>query len=165
MLSIKTIHNVCLPKQGLCVAKQSLCIFQTEAHSCKERSLSSSNRAYVWTKQGICICLIWLFVFFMQLCLNPGYSDCIALLAKFNLKGKLLFSSVGPVKLIHWHWLCSASKCNIFWLNIGLRVYLDLYLMNFPKSTSKYFIFFLQLFSPKHPFWEAFALIKTLKTC
>ena len=25
-------------------------------------------------------------------------------------KGKLLFTSVGPVKLIHGHWLCSSSK-------------------------------------------------------
>ena len=30
-------------------------------------------------------------------------------------------------------------KCTIFWLNIGLRVYLDLYVPDFPKSTSKYF--------------------------
>ena len=67
----KTIHHLCLTKQGFCIAKQSLCIFQTEAHSFKERPLSSSNRASVWTKQGICICLILLFVFFMQLCLNP----------------------------------------------------------------------------------------------
>jgi hypothetical protein len=47
VFSLKTIHNVCLTKQGLCVAKQSLCIFQTEAHFCKERPLSSSNRASV----------------------------------------------------------------------------------------------------------------------
>ena len=31
-------------------------------------------------------------------------------------------------------------KCTIFWLNIGLRVYLDLYRPDFPKSTCKYFI-------------------------
>ena len=74
VFSLKTIHHVCLTKQGLCVAKQSLCIFQTEAHSCKERPLSPSNRASVWTKQGICICLILLFVFFMRLCLNPAAS-------------------------------------------------------------------------------------------
>ena len=31
-------------------------------------------------------------------------------------------------------------KCTKFWLNIGLRVYSDLYIPDFPKSTSKYFI-------------------------
>ena len=72
VFSLKTIHHGCLTKQGLCVAKQSFCIFQTEAHSCKERPLSSSNRASVWTKPGICICLVLLSVFFMRLCLNPG---------------------------------------------------------------------------------------------
>ena len=73
VFSSKTIHCVCLTKQGLCVAIQSLCIL-TEAHSCKERHMSSSNKASVWTKQGICICLILLFVFFMRLCLNPALS-------------------------------------------------------------------------------------------
>ena len=31
-------------------------------------------------------------------------------------------------------------KCTIFWLNRGLMVYLDLYALDFPKSTSKYFL-------------------------
>ena len=30
-------------------------------------------------------------------------------------------------------------KCTIFWLNIGLGVYLDLYVPDFSKSTSKSF--------------------------
>ena len=72
VFSSKTIQPICLTKQGLRVIIQSLCIFQTEAHSCKERHLSSPNRAPVSTKQGICICLILLFVFFMWLCLNPA---------------------------------------------------------------------------------------------
>ena len=75
VFSSKTIHHVCFTKQGLCVAIQSLCIFQTEAHSCKERPLSSPNRAYFSTKQGIYICLILLFVFFLWLCLNPGFHN------------------------------------------------------------------------------------------
>ena len=36
-------------------------------------------------------------------------------------------------------------KCIIFWLNIGLRVYLDLYVPDFPKSIPKYF--FISFFS------------------
>ena len=57
-------------------------------------------------------------------------------------KGGLLFSSVGPLKLIQGCWLCSSSKMHhiFFCLNIGLRVYLDLYVQDFPKSTSKYFV-------------------------
>ena len=31
-------------------------------------------------------------------------------------------------------------KFTIFWLNRGLRVYLDLYASDFPKSTSQYFL-------------------------
>ena len=31
-------------------------------------------------------------------------------------------------------------KYPIFWLNRGLRVYLDLYAPDFPKSTSKYYL-------------------------
>ena len=31
-------------------------------------------------------------------------------------------------------------KGTIFWLNKGLRVYLDLYVSDFPKSTSQYFL-------------------------
>ena len=31
-------------------------------------------------------------------------------------------------------------KCTISWLNRGLRVYLDLYVLDFPKSTSKYLL-------------------------
>ena len=72
VFSSKTMHQVCFNKQGLRVAKQSLCIIQTEAHSCKERHLSSSNRASVRTKQSLCVCLKSLLVFPMQCCLNPG---------------------------------------------------------------------------------------------
>ena len=50
-------------------------------------------------------------------------------------------------------------KCTIFWLNRGLREYLDLYAPDFPKSTSKYFLH-PSTFSLKHPFLEVF-LIKT----
>jgi hypothetical protein len=56
------------------------------------------------------------------------------------------------------------EKCTIFWLNIGLRVYLDLYVPDFPKSTFKYFLY-PSNFSPKHPLLEAFLLIKTPQTC
>ena len=45
VFSSKTIHHVCLTKQGLCIVKQRFCIFQTEGHSFKERPLSLSNRA------------------------------------------------------------------------------------------------------------------------
>ena len=55
-------------------------------------------------------------------------------------------------------------KCTIFWLNIRLRVYLDLHVPDFPKSNSKYFFFILALFSLKHPILEAF-LLKTPKSC
>ena len=51
-------------------------------------------------------------------------------------------------------------KCTIFWLNIGLRAYLDLYVPDFPKSNSKYVFYILVLFSPEHPFFEGFLLIK-----
>ena len=57
-------------------------------------------------------------------------------------------------------------KHTIFWLNIGLKIYLDLYVRDFLKSTSKYFFFFyiLVLFRPKHPILEVFfLLIKTPK--
>ena len=57
-------------------------------------------------------------------------------------------------------------KCIIFWLNTGLKVNFDLYVPDFPKSTSKYFFFYiLVLFSPEHPILEAFLIIKTPKTC
>ena len=73
VFSLKTMHHVYFNKQGLRVAKQSLCKMQMEAHSYKERHPSSSNRASVWTKQGLCVCLKSLLVFFMQCHLNPGY--------------------------------------------------------------------------------------------
>ena len=57
------------------------------------------------------------------------------------LKGELLFSSVGPLTLIYMHWLCFQVTCTIFWLNISFRVHLDLYVPDFPKSTSKYLLF------------------------
>ena len=65
------MHHVCLNKQGLRVAKQSLCIIQTEAHFCKQWYQSSSNRASVWTKQGLHVCLKSLLMFFMWCRLNP----------------------------------------------------------------------------------------------
>ena len=54
------------------------------------------------------------------------------------------------------------GKCTIFWLNRGLRVYLDLYVSDFPKSISKYFLYpstfyiLVLFFIPKHPIVEAF---------
>ena len=74
------------------------------------------------------------------------------------LKGELLFSSVGPLKLIYGHWLRSSRKCTIIWLNIGLRVYLDLYVPDLLFSI-------LVLFSQKHPLLEVFLLLKTPKNC
>ena len=47
-------------------------------------------------------------------------------------------------------------KRTIFWLNIGLIVYLYFYVPDFPKSTTKYFFSILVLFSPKHPLLEVF---------
>ena len=48
-------------------------------------------------------------------------------------KGKLLFNSVelelDPDFILH-------VKFTIFWLNKGLRVYLDLHVLDFPKNTS-----------------------------
>ena len=52
-------------------------------------------------------------------------------------KGELLFSSV---ELVHFGvgcWHRSSSKMHHIWLNRGLSVYLDLYVPDFPKSTSK----------------------------
>ena len=56
-------------------------------------------------------------------------------------------------------------KSIMFWLNKGLRVYLDLYVPDLSKSTSKYYFFYiLVLFSLKHPLLEVFLLNKTIKT-
>ena len=40
-------------------------------------------------------------------------------------------------------------KYTIFWLNIGLRVYINLYVQDFPKSTSKYFFFYPSTFQSR----------------
>ena len=53
-------------------------------------------------------------------------------------KGKLLFSSVEKVKLIHAHWLPCSSKIHYIWLNGGLRVNLNLYAHKFPIMNSMY---------------------------
>ena len=47
-------------------------------------------------------------------------------------------------------------KCTIFWLNRGLRIYLNFVMAYFPKSTSKY-LFGLStfFFSTKHSTLEA----------
>ena len=76
----------------------------------------------------------------------------------FNLPYFVAIISVRPVKLIHGLRLFSHVKCTIFWLNIDLRVLLNLYVLDFPKSTSKYFFYILVLVSPKHPLLEAFCL-------
>ena len=51
VFSSKTIHCVCLTKQGLCVAKQSICLHQTEP-------LFEPNRAsvYVWFYYSYSLC-------------------------------------------------------------------------------------------------------------
>ena len=72
MFLLKTMHHVCFNKQGLRVAKQRFHIIQIEAHSGKERHPSSSNKASVWTKQGLCVCLKSLLLIFKQCCLNPA---------------------------------------------------------------------------------------------
>ena len=46
-------------------------------------------------------------------------------------------------------------KCNIFRLNGGLRVYLDMSAPDFPNITSLYFLH-PSTFSPKHLIVEAF---------
>ena len=63
------------------------------------------------------------------------------LLVLWFTKGELLYSSVGIVKLIHGTDFVPQGKCTIFWLNRGLRVYLDFYVSDFPKSISKYFLY------------------------
>ena len=45
-------------------------------------------------------------------------------------------------------------KCTIFWLTIGLRVYLGLYVPDFPKNTSKYFFLYPSTFQSKTPSFE-----------
>ena len=122
------MHHVCLTKQGLCVGKQSLCIFQTEAHSCKERPLSSSNRASVWTKQGICICLVLLFVFFMRLCLNPDSNrNCLKKRYFLDLVCSLLIviitigvSYSNRSRLKKWYFLDLVCSVPIVTLKIGV---------------------------------------------
>ena len=54
-----------------------------------------------------------------------------------DIRGKLLFSSVKQLKLIHdfVFWV----KHTIFWLNRGLRVYFDLYAPTLLNTTYKYF--------------------------
>ena len=51
-------------------------------------------------------------------------------------------------------------KCSIFWPNRGLRVYLDIYVLDFQKSRFKYLSIFyiLVLFSSKHPILQAFCV-------
>ena len=48
------------------------------------------------------------------------------------------------------------ENCTRFLLNRGLRVYLDLYLLDFPKKFLNHFFYILVTFSPKHPILEAF---------
>ena len=49
-------------------------------------------------------------------------------------KWKLLFSSIEQVNLIHALLLCFSSKTQYILLNIGLRVYIDLYAPDFSKK-------------------------------
>ena len=79
------MHHVGFNKQGLRVAKQSLRIIQTEAHSCKERYPSSSNRASVWTKRGLCVRLKSLLVFFMRCRLNPGVQRTVQFSVQYSI--------------------------------------------------------------------------------
>ena len=44
-------------------------------------------------------------------------------------------------------------KCIIFWLNIGLRVYLDLFVADCQKSTCKYFFLYPSTFKSKTPYF------------
>ena len=56
------------------------------------------------------------------------------------------------------------GKWTIFWLKRGLRVYLDLYVPDCPKRTSKYF-YSLVLFSQKPPYFEGFLLKNPPNPC
>ena len=80
----------------------------------------------------------------------------------FYFKMKLLFSSVELIKLIPD--FVVQVKYTIFWLTLGLRVYLDFYAPELPKSTSKYFLS-SDLFGTKHPILEAFLVHKPLQLC
>ena len=56
-------------------------------------------------------------------------------------------------------------KFTIFWLHIGLRVYLDLHVPYFPKSTSKYFFFYPSTFYSKTPSFGGVFVNKNTKIC
>ena len=60
------------------------------------------------------------------------------LLVLWFTKGELLYSSADFVP---------QGKCTIFWLNRGLRVYLDLYVLDFPQNISKYVLYPSTLYS------------------
>ena len=51
-------------------------------------------------------------------------------------------------------------KCTIFWLDRGLRVFLDLYVPDFPKSTPKYFLYPSTFIVQNTLFWRCFWLKK-----
>ena len=131
VFSLKAIHHVCLTKQELCVAKQSLCIFQAKAHSYKERPLSSSNRASVLTKHGICICQILLFVFFMRLCLNPDRSATSGI-SKFVLNCCFQCN----LEILGWTKKWSSDQANLF-LRPLLKHYYYKVFSDFPKYNQK----------------------------
>ena len=69
--------------------------------------------------------------------INPGAWALLKTAVSF-VKKNLLFSSVELITFGVVRWLRPSSKCTIFWINIGLCVYSDLYKPDFPKSTTRY---------------------------
>ena len=79
-------------------------------------------------------------------------------------KGELLFSSVGPVKLIHGHWLCSSSKIQHILAQYRFEYLFGFVYAGFSKKYLEVLFNNPVIFSPKHPLLEAFLLIKAPKT-
>ena len=55
-------------------------------------------------------------------------------------------------------------KCTIFWLNRGLRIYLDMYVLDFQKSTSKH-LSYLRTLLVQNPLFGGILGSKLLQSC
>ena len=81
------------------------------------------------------------------------------------IKGELLFSSVGPLKLIHVQWLRSSSKMHHILVQYTFEGIFGFVWAGFSKKYLLVLFSILVLFSPKHPLLQVFLLIKAPKTC
>ena len=86
-------------------------------------------------------------------------------LLSVEVKGELLFSSVGPVKLIHGHWLRSSSTMIHILAQYRFEGMFGFVCGGFSKKYLLILFHILVLFSPKHTILETFLLIQTPKTC